>query len=193
MSLGIAMAGCEPHFRKYLERAAKGVSVFTYLEIGFACGQTLAAVADWLATRKNMVWRVVGIDLKNGWSVDSDILAKTIENKKAELIWKPSEEALGEWQGPIHFAFIDGCHELECCKQDFEMLEPHIVNGGIVAMHDSAEREQGTDPQPHRGQPIAVRQGAIELGLLNGSRKGWKLLEDVQPEIERGCLFVQKV
>jgi predicted O-methyltransferase YrrM len=37
---------------------------------------------------------------------------------------------------PIAFAFIDGCHTEAYCINDFEKIEPHMIDGGIVLFHD---------------------------------------------------------
>jgi len=48
-----------------------------------------------------------------------------------------SEEAVKNWNKPIRFLWIDGAHEYESVKQDFLLWEPYLVNGGIIALHDT--------------------------------------------------------
>lgn len=193
MTFGIAMAGCGRSFEKWLRYSIGRGSPFVYLEIGFGCGGTLAAVASILEQQARLTYRVIGIDMENGWSVDRDLLNQNVKDKQIELIWKPSEQAFENWMLPLHFCFVDGCHEKDCCKRDFELVEHFIMPGGIVAFHDSAEREQGTDLQPHLNQPVGVRDALRELGLLDGSKPGWEVLEDCQPQTDRGCFFVEKL
>ena len=38
---------------------------------------------------------------------------------------------------PIEFLFIDGDHEYNAVKLDFDLWEPKVMNGGIIAFHDS--------------------------------------------------------
>lgn len=56
---------------------------------------------------------------------------------KIEPIIKTSHEASKEFNDPIEFIFIDGAHEYEYVKEDFNDWFPKIVNGGVVAFHDT--------------------------------------------------------
>lgn len=40
------------------------------------------------------------------------------------------------WDKPIDVLFIDGSHEYEDVKADFEAFYPHVKKGGIIAFHD---------------------------------------------------------
>ena len=51
---------------------------------------------------------------------------------------KTSEEAGREWDGKaIELLWIDGAHEYEMVKQDFELWSQYLVEGGIIAFHDT--------------------------------------------------------
>jgi len=52
-------------------------------------------------------------------------------------IVKTSEEAEKEWDLPIELLFIDGAHEYELVKQDFELWYPYVIKKGMVLMHDT--------------------------------------------------------
>jgi len=54
-------------------------------------------------------------------------------------IVKTSEKAAKDWNIPIELLFIDGAHEYELVKLDFELWYPHVIKDGMVAMHDTAE------------------------------------------------------
>lgn len=47
-----------------------------------------------------------------------------------------SQEVAKAWSGPIHLLFIDGSHQYEDVLVDFNAFYPHVVPGGIVALHD---------------------------------------------------------
>ncbi len=47
-----------------------------------------------------------------------------------------SSEVARFWDKPIHLLFIDGSHEYEDVVSDFLSFFPHVVAGGIVAVHD---------------------------------------------------------
>ncbi|HEY2919039.1 MAG TPA: class I SAM-dependent methyltransferase [Candidatus Binatia bacterium] len=53
-----------------------------------------------------------------------------------------SEEAAKDWTRPIRLLWIDGDHRYEPAKLDFTLWEPFLVEGGILAMHDTI-RKQG--------------------------------------------------
>lgn len=54
-----------------------------------------------------------------------------------EQIVKTSEEAARGWSLPIDFIFVDGSHEYEFVKKDFELWCPLVKDGGIIAFHDT--------------------------------------------------------
>lgn len=47
-----------------------------------------------------------------------------------------SEDAIEQWNHPVSLLFIDGAHDYENVKKDFELWEPHIIDGGVVVFHD---------------------------------------------------------
>lgn len=48
-----------------------------------------------------------------------------------------SEKAAENWAGPVSFLFIDGGHDFECVEKDILMWEKFLVEGGVIAMHDT--------------------------------------------------------
>jgi predicted O-methyltransferase YrrM len=46
-------------------------------------------------------------------------------------------------EGELDFIFIDGNHMYDYVKKDFEMYSPLVKKGGIIALHDIAENEEG--------------------------------------------------
>jgi predicted O-methyltransferase YrrM len=52
-------------------------------------------------------------------------------------IVKTSVAASKEWDMPIELLFIDGAHEYDLVKQDFELWYPHVIKNGMVLMHDT--------------------------------------------------------
>ena len=51
-----------------------------------------------------------------------------------------SEEAARGWNKPIRLLWIDGDHRYESTKLDFILWEPFLVEGGILAMHDTIRK-----------------------------------------------------
>jgi predicted O-methyltransferase YrrM len=56
-------------------------------------------------------------------------------------IAKTSEEAAKNFNKPIEFIFIDGAHEYELVKLDFELWYPKVIIGGLMAFHDSTRMD----------------------------------------------------
>jgi len=52
-----------------------------------------------------------------------------------------SEEAARGWDKPIRLLWIDGDHRYQAAKLDFTLWEPHLVEGGILAMHDTIRKK----------------------------------------------------
>ncbi len=52
-------------------------------------------------------------------------------------IVKTSAEAAKNFDRPVELIFIDGAHEYELVKLDFESWFPKIAEGGIMAFHDT--------------------------------------------------------
>lgn len=47
-----------------------------------------------------------------------------------------SEKAARTWQGQVGLLWIDASHEYEDVRRDFDYWNPHLVPGGVVALHD---------------------------------------------------------
>jgi len=52
-------------------------------------------------------------------------------------IVKTSEEAARRFDQPVELIFIDGVHQYDYVKQDFNLWFPKVVQGGIMAFHDT--------------------------------------------------------
>lgn len=52
-----------------------------------------------------------------------------------------SEAAAKNWDKPVRLLWIDGDHRYEPTKLDFALWEPHLVEGGILAMHDTIRKD----------------------------------------------------
>jgi len=52
-----------------------------------------------------------------------------------------SEEAEKGWAQPVRLLWIDGDHRYEHVKQDFLLWESHVIEGGVIAMHDTIRKK----------------------------------------------------
>ena len=50
---------------------------------------------------------------------------------------KTSEEAARSFSEPVELVFIDGAHEYDMVEKDFQLWFPRLVEGGVMAFHDT--------------------------------------------------------
>lgn len=114
-------------------------------------------------------------------------------------------DSMDQWRGmtgKINFLFVDGCHCVNHAMCDFLNYSPMVEVGGYVLLHDTAlptslgKEKQEEWPQDHSyaGKPssvLGVREGLQKLGLLQGYRADWKLVEEVPSDtgLMGMCLF----
>jgi len=70
-----------------------------------------------------------------------DTFKKNVKEARLEdlivPIVKTSKEASISWKKPISLLWIDGNHEYDFVKMDFILWEKHLINGGLIALHDT--------------------------------------------------------
>jgi predicted O-methyltransferase YrrM len=72
-----------------------------------------------------------------------------------------SDAAARHWQTALGMVFIDGGHSLDAALTDYRCWAPHLMRGGVLAIHD-------VYPDPHEGgqAPNAIFQMAQASGLF---------------------------
>ena len=73
------------------------------------------------------------------WTFDDfrrNIIASGLEGIVVPVL-KPSKDAAIEFKSPVELIFIDGSHDYDSVKADFEAWFPKVTEGGIMAFHDS--------------------------------------------------------
>lgn len=133
---------------RFLYKCAKKCKEGVIVEIGSWKGKsTIWLAGGSLAGSKKPVY---AIDPHTGssehwamygqvWTFDE--FKNNIKNAGVEKIIVPivktSENAAKNWNKPIGLIFIDGAHEYELVKYDLKLWFPHLVDGGIMAFHDT--------------------------------------------------------
>jgi len=126
-----------------LAKKCKGKGVI--VEIGSWKGKSTISLA--LGSKRGNKVRVYSIDTHTGKPEYESVLL-TLEEFKRNIrnarvddqlipIVKSSEEAAKDFDEQIELIFIDGEHKYEFVKKDFELWFPKIVDGGIIALHDT--------------------------------------------------------
>ncbi len=79
-----------------------------------------------------------------------------------------SEAAARHWRTPLGMVFIDGGHSLDAALTDYRCWEPHLVRGGILAIHDIFEDAHAGGQAPYAVYRMACASGLFEvLGRVN--------------------------
>jgi predicted O-methyltransferase YrrM len=103
----------------------------------------------WLASgsRSGRGARVVAVDphresLLHQDGEDTELALRTTLDSagvsdRVEVVVATSREAAEGWARPISLLWIDGDHRYESVREDFLLWEKHVVDGGIVALHDT--------------------------------------------------------
>lgn len=119
------------------------------VEIGSFKGKSTIALARGAAkVRKGKIYAIDPhrIQLEEGYTEDTEAeFLANIRNAGVEDYVLPlimtSEEANKGWHQPIRLLWIDGDHRYEAAKLDFTLWEPFVVEGGIIAMHDTIRKK----------------------------------------------------
>ena len=120
------------------------------VEIGSFKGRSTCALASGCRGTRKRIFAIDTFD-GNGWDLDErDFFREFAQNLQrcsaseyVEPIRGVSTEIARTWASPIHLLFIDGAHEYDAAKGDFESFFPHVVPGGVVAFHDVSEAFPG--------------------------------------------------
>lgn len=109
--------------------------------------------------------RVVAIDPHTGTHLRAEgetselVLRANLEQvgvaDQVEILVATSEEAAAGWSRPVSLLWIDGDHEYNAVRRDFELWEPHLLPNAVVALHDTF-----VGPGPER----VVHEFLIETG-----------------------------
>jgi hypothetical protein len=135
--------------------AAAAPSGGVTVEIGSFKGKSTIGVAS-VASAFNL-GQVVSIDPHNAPSeTDPDLngtgtsfrdfeaaLTQAGLRDQVETHRAPSREAAIGWNRPIRLLWIDGDHTYAGAKLDFDLFAPFLVDGGIVAFHDTLHEFEG--------------------------------------------------
>jgi len=124
------------------------------------CGGTIVEVGSWkgkstvclaLGSKAGKGGRVFAIDPHKGLQDECAevhqpggtelIFRENIKRAKVDDIVVPlvmkSEEAADGWTEPLSLLFIDGAHDYENVMLDFNLWEPSLTEGSIIAFHDA--------------------------------------------------------
>ena len=73
------------------------------------------------------------------------------------------------WSSPLTFLFLDGNHTEEVAQHDYAAFAPHVVVGGLLAVHDVFENPEDGGRPPWNVVRRAVDTCAFEQVSVTGS------------------------
>jgi predicted O-methyltransferase YrrM len=130
-----------------LARKCSGRGVI--IEIGSFKGRSTISLG--LGSRKGKNIKIYAIDPHTGtrkkrklsknriWTLD--VFKKNISEAGLDDIILPivktSISASEDFKQPVELIFLDGDHDYDLVKADFELWFPKLVNGGYIAIHDA--------------------------------------------------------
>jgi len=84
------------------------------------------------------------------------------------------------WRTPLAMVFIDGSHTEESAQADYEGWAPHVMEGGLLAIHDVFPDPREGGQAPYHVYLRALASGAFREVLHRGSLR---VLRRIRPGI----------
>lgn len=163
-------------------KAAKDVTkrlAGSVVEVGSYCGRSTTILAAAVEESRGLRAKVCAIDphlgdLSRGkeaptWDVFLNNMEKAGVSEIVLPIRKRSVDV--EWWMPIAFILIDGLHDYDSVKADFEHFYPFVELGGLVAFHDYWN-EDHPDVKRFVDEQFRARRLDVEATLPNPSKEG---------------------
>lgn len=88
------------------------------------------------------------------------IAAAGLEEEVVAIVGR-SETVARLWNTPLAMLFIDGGHSEEPARADYEGWAPHVLEGGVLAIHDVHERPEDGGQAPYHLYLRAIGCGAF--------------------------------
>lgn len=130
--------------------------------------------------------KVYAVDLFEGsrFTNNGDFYQKFMENvasykvnNSVTPVKGEFSEIAGVWDKPIRLLFIDGAHQYEDVKRDFDAWERHVVMGGVIAFHDSLN-----SPEVTRFIIETVKSGKFSQCETLNSKSGLTYMVKAKPD-----------
>jgi len=176
-----------------LSDAALGAPSGTWLEVGTYCGKSTVHLGG---AAREVGARLVTLDHHRGseenqpgweWHDTSLVDAHTgrLETLPSlrHTLWDAglddvvsvvvatTQQVAGWWASALTLLFLDGNHTEEVAQHDYAAFAPHLVPGGLLAIHDVFERPEDGGRPPWNVYRRAVDSGSYtELGASGSLR-----------------------
>jgi predicted O-methyltransferase YrrM len=163
-----------------LRSAAAAAPVGLWLEVGTYCGKStvhLGAVAQRRGAHLVTVDHHHGSEENQlGWewhdqnlvdphtqlldtlpSLRRTLAAANLEQSVSVLV-ATTQQVASWWTSPLMFLFLDGNHTEDVAQHDYSAFAPHLVSGGLLAVHDVFPDPRDGGQAPWRVVQRALRE-----------------------------------
>ena len=170
--------------------AKKYSSLGPCLEIGSYCGKSAVYLGTAVKENNQILYSIdhhkgseeqqpgeefFDPDLLNETGKGINTLPSFLETlDKADLrdnvipIVSTSVEASEVWSEPLAMVFIDGGHSDQAANDDYDFWHPHIIEGGLLAIHDVFPNPEDGGRPPFNIYTKAKESGSFkEVGMIN--------------------------
>ena len=120
--------------------------------------------------------------LAAGWRGTAWATRRVVERAVRErggptLRWhiERSQQTGQRWSEPVEFVFVDGDHELESCRLDWELFSRWVTPGGVVVFHDARQDKPGGEGLPGNGGVPGPTTLVDELFRGPNALDGWRI------------------
>lgn len=176
-----------------LQLAQYGPATGEIVEIGSFCGRstTFLATGSKLAGREKVSaidhfkgsvehQNLPGID--NLFAVFQHNIAKHNVADWINVCVGDSPSVAKDWSKPIRLLFIDGSHEYEPSRIDFEMWSPFVVHNGLICFHDVENSHWPGDDSVTRfyRELMSTTSSFVEVLSIDSRPHNWGFLKVIQ-------------
>ncbi len=166
------------------ELAAKTIGLGPCLEVGSYCGKSTVYLAAAVAEAGGQVFAVdhhrgseehqQGEEYHDGSLFDDQVqkmdtfpeFRRTLDRAGLSDAVVPivagTRVAGRHWHTPLGMVFIDGGHSEEAALTDYRTWAPHIVPGGVLAIHDIFPNPEDGGQAPYGIYQLALASGLFE-------------------------------
>ncbi|GAH46072.1 unnamed protein product [marine sediment metagenome] len=167
-----------------LTELSKHFDPINIVEVGcreFKTGYTLCKICKDLSKNYNYS----GIDIVRRDNILPEHMHFILGDANDEIL-------LEQLPDKFHFVFIDPCHCKECVLNQIDIYTKRLVDGGIIAFHDSGINSQGLAMSESHDTSKDLRVGVKEaLRIVNLESKGYKVFRKVENS-PKGIICLQK-
>lgn len=101
-------------------------------------------------------------------------------------IVKTSEQAAREFHRPVALLFVDGAHEYDLARLDFHLWFPKVIDGGIMAFHDTT-RSESDGPRKVVEKFVYRSKNFRNVGLVHSVTYAEKVTENSTRDLARNA------